>query len=114
MMKKLLFLGIWVIFAQLSQGQVMVGDVDINTLDIQYIEVHAAIGIGGVVRINYGQQPSGPFSNFDPLRDREENTFKNDIAALNYLYLNGWELFQPTFQKGDESAPSYLLQRRKE
>lgn len=113
-MKKLLLLAFLGILAHRGFSQVMVDDIDIETLDIQYMEVYGAVGLGGVVRVNYGQATPGPFANYGPLLDPEGKPYKNHIAALNYLYLKGWELYLPSIQKGDATAPSYLLQRRKD
>ena len=113
-MKKLIFLGFFLAMAICSRSQVMVNEVDINKLDIQYIEIYAASGIGGSVRINFGQTTSNLMSFFDPLVDpKDGKPFRNTIAALNFLYQNGWELVVPSIRSGDETAPSFLLQRRK-
>ncbi|MBK7335947.1 MAG: hypothetical protein IPJ00_07180 [Saprospirales bacterium] len=50
---------------------------------------------------------------FDPFIDpRDSKPFRNSVAALNYLYQNGWELMAPSIRSGDEEQPSYMLHRR--
>ncbi|MBK7335948.1 MAG: hypothetical protein IPJ00_07185 [Saprospirales bacterium] len=46
-MKKLVLSAILLAAATFSYAQVMVNGVDINKLDIQYIEIYAASGLGG-------------------------------------------------------------------
>ena len=115
-MKKLMLSGIlFLTLVCVSHAQVKVGEVDINQLGIQYIEIYAASGIGASVRINYGQNDSNLMFYFDPLIDpKDGKPFRNTIAALNFLYQNGWELVIPSIRSGDETAPSFLLQRRKQ
>jgi len=112
-MKHLLLACFFLGFAWSANTQVMVDSVDINKLDIQYIELYAASGIGSSVRINYGQADNKIMIYFDPLIDPQtEKPFRNTIAALNFLYRNGWELVLPSFRSGDEEQPTYMLQRR--
>ena len=113
-MKKLLLSAFFLLaITSFSRSQVMVDSVDINKLNIQYIEIYSASSIGGSVRINYGQTDSGLTFNFDALVDPESGKpFRNNIAALNFLYKNGWELIVPKVKTGDEAVASFLLQRR--
>ncbi|MBK6903763.1 MAG: hypothetical protein IPH04_13410 [Saprospirales bacterium] len=112
-MKKLVLSAILLAAATFSYAQVMVNGVDINKLDIQYIEIYAASGLGASVRINYGQATTNIMTFFDPFIDpRDSKPFRNSVAALNYLYQNGWELMAPSIRSGDEEQPSYMLHRR--
>lgn len=112
-MKHLLLTGFFLAIACLSYSQVMVDSVDINKLDIQYIELYAASSLGTSVRINYGQSDTKLMTFFDPLIDpTTQKPFRNTIAALNFLYRNGWELVLPSFAMGDGEHPTYMLQRR--
>ncbi|MFZ2898788.1 MAG: hypothetical protein WA004_09215 [Saprospiraceae bacterium] len=113
-MKKLIFCCLLITAAGLSQAQVMVNGVNINDLGIHYIEIYGANGIGGNVRINYGQRNTNIWINFDPLTDPEGQPFRNTISALNYLHKNGWELVLPASQWGDEEVNTYLLRKREE
>lgn len=111
-MKKLWFLGLFISFSFLTHGQVIVNGVNINDLDIQYIEMHAPVGLGGQVRINYGQVNSNLWTNFDPLTDPAGAPFRNTIAALNFLYQNGWDLVPPVTRWGQDEVSTYLLRKK--
>lgn len=112
-MKKLIFCCLLLGAAGLAQAQVMVNGVNINDLDIHYIEIYGATGLNNV-RINYGQSNTTAWFNFDPLPDPEGKPFRNTISALNFLHKNGWELVLPASQWGNDEVSTYLLKRREE
>jgi hypothetical protein len=112
-MKKLIFCCLLVAAAGLAQAQVIVNGVNINDLDIHYIEIYGATGLNSV-RINYGQSNTSVWIQFDPLTDAEGQPFRNTISALNFLHKNGWELVLPANQWGDDEVNTYLLRRREE
>jgi len=113
-MKKLLLFALFAGLSQFAFSQVMVNDVDINELDIQYIEVQHGEGIPGLVRINYGQEPTTVFNIFDPLVNTEGKPFRNHVAALNFLYNQGWELILTGDLRGNDEAPAFIMQRREQ
>ena len=111
-MKNIVLFCFFQLLALAGYSQVMVDSTDINQLDIQYIEIYHSGSVLMPVPINYGQNPTGLMSNFEVLRDENGESFRNSIAALNFLYRNGWELVLPSAPAGEDGPSTYLLRRR--
>jgi len=98
-------------------SQVTVNDVDINKLDIEYCEVVAKAAMFStkvVVVIDYGQKFSWKVQTIKG-KDGKDMKFNSVIAALNFMYKNGWDYlnnFAVTTKDG--SVYHYLLRKKDE
>jgi hypothetical protein len=96
-----------------ATGQIIVGSVNINNLDIQYIEMLGYNRPSNAASIwldfgqNYDPGRSGEF--LKPINDQERVRFRSLLDALNYFYKNGWELVQ-AYAVGE--FHHYVLQRK--
>ena len=96
-MKKAILITAIVISGMLVQAQeksVIVGDVNINELEIQYIELvgaQKALGKDLSISIDFGQRHN--IWKGTPIKDKngEMIEFTSVVIAINYLVDNGWE-----------------------
>jgi hypothetical protein len=111
-MKNLVMLCLIMALSFTSRAQVVVGGVDINALDIYYIEIAQIGGPLGTVRINYGQQNATLWIKREVLSDEMGQPFRNVLAAFNFLYRNGWELMPQVALKAQGEVETYMFRRR--
>ncbi len=93
----LFFTVVILVIASLNQcrAQVYVNGIDINTLDIEYIEmVVTDMGMfkkNIVVSIDYGQKVKSGDQVIIADKDNKPVNFESNMGALNFLAKNGWE-----------------------
>ncbi|WP_240543432.1 hypothetical protein [Spirosoma foliorum] len=102
-----------------AQAQLIVGGVNIDTLNIQYIELigYKRSSLETSVWIDFGRGFDGyKASEFlKPINNHQSVRFFSIVEALNYVYKNGWELVTID---GTSTVPSstvyhrYILRRR--
>jgi hypothetical protein len=101
-----------------ANAQIIVGSTNIDSLDIQYIEVFGQnrSTYQASIWVDFGRgyelSKAGEF--LKPINDHERVRFKSVVDALNYFYKNGWEVIQ-SYAAGDYQRGEYLhhvLQRR--
>ena len=115
-MRKLFLAGIFMLFAYTGNSQVIVNEVNINDLDIQYVELVGRSKLNPTkikVIVDYGQ----PFSfKSQAIRGAagEKAAFNSMIDAMNFMDANGWE-FVSTYVIATETeiTTHYILQRSK-
>ena len=98
-------------------SQVTVDDVDINKLDIKYCEVVAKAAMFSmkvVVFIDYGQDFSWKAQTIKG-SDGKDMQFNSVIAALNFMYKNGWD-YSNNFVVTDKNGSiyHYLLKKKEQ
>lgn len=96
-------------------SQVTVDNVDINKLDIKFCELvakSALFSMKVVVVIDYGQDFSWKVQTIKGT-DGKDMKFNSVIAALNFMYLNGWD-YANNFVVSDKdgSVYHYLLKKK--
>ncbi|MBD3635759.1 MAG: hypothetical protein HUJ25_00335 [Crocinitomicaceae bacterium] len=117
-MKKVLLVRVWGVIGFNANSQVMVNDVNINELDVKYIELvgQRAFGWGKIkVTIDYGQE----MKLFKPpvikSADGTNAKFNSMIGALNFMEANGWELVEvmvfPGRTADEDNEVRYLLRK---
>ncbi|GAB4020460.1 hypothetical protein [Spirosoma koreense] len=121
MKKAVLLLVVWLWVLPFTKAQVVVGGVDVNKLDIQYIRLMGYDKLTGVMKtsseavvwLDIGQGIDFRKSNefLKPVNDQEPVRFRSVTEVLNYLYKNGWELIEQ-YQLDPNSFHYYILQRR--
>ena len=102
-------------FASVGNTQVVVNEVNINEMDIQYVELIGKSKLNPTkikVIVDYGQ----PFSfKSQAIRGAEGNkaAFNSMIDALNFMDANGWE-FVSTYviTTTSEITTHYILQKK--
>jgi len=112
-MKKLI-LPFLLFLSTISFGQIFVGNSDINSRPLQYIEIWdkpiKSIGKSYAL-VDYGQKvdeenkASWRISN----RNGGPIEFNGIVDVLNYMYRNGWEIVH---NKSTDGYESYLMKRR--
>lgn len=105
----------WLVGAGAAKAQIRVGSINIDSLDIQYIEL---IGFNrstweASVWIDFGRNYTTTKSSefLKPVNDHEGVRFASVVEALNYIYKNGWELVN-VYIPSPDSPRHYVLQRR--
>ncbi|PHS63950.1 MAG: hypothetical protein COB12_08810 [Flavobacterium sp.] len=99
-MKKIILLFSILFITQFSYSQVFVEDVDINELDIKYIQLigvnTSMFGVKFKVFVDYGQKAK--MMKADGIKDSEGETkkFNTMIDALNFMHSNGWKYINYT------------------
>ena len=114
-MKKFLFLTAFAFAGFGANAQVVVNDVDINKMDIKYVELVGRAKINPTkikVIIDYGQ----PFSfKSQAIRGAEGNkaAFNSMIDALNFMDANGWS-YVSNYVINDDGiiTTRYILEKR--
>lgn len=116
-MKKLLLVLAVALFSKVSYSQVFVEDVNINDLDIKYIQLvgynTSMFGKKMEVMVDYGQKAK--FMKADGIKDSngEKIKFNSMIHALNFMKSNGWEFVNYTeAQVGRKVRFLYLLKKK--
>ena len=113
-MKKLVLVGILMMFAFVGNTQVVINDVNINEMDIKYVELVGRSKLNPTkikVIVDYGQ----PFSfKSQAIRGVQGNkaAFNSMIDALNFMEANGWEFVSNYVIKTDtEITTRYILRK---
>lgn len=114
-MKKLVLAAMLVMFAFAGKSQVIVNDVNINELDIKYVELVGRAKINPTkikVIVDYGQ----PFSfKSQAIRGAqgEKAAFNSMIDALNFMEANGWEFVSNyVVNNAGEITTRYILKKK--
>lgn len=102
-------------FAFVGNTQVVVNEVNINELDIQFVELVGRAKLNPTkikVIVDYGQ----PFSfKSQAIRGAEGNkaAFNSMIDALNFMEANGWEFVSNyVVMSGAEVTTRYILRKK--
>lgn len=118
-MKKLFLLGALAFVGFNANSQVIVNDVDVNQMDVKYVELvgQRAFGFGKVkVIVDYGQEMKLFQSQKIKSADGTNAKFNSMVDALNFMDANGWELVQamvfPGRSADEQNEVRYLLQKR--
>lgn len=99
-------------------AQVYVNDVDINKLDIKYLEIVAQqkfLSEKVKITVDYGQSRKGLWK--CKIKDKNGKTisFQCVIDALNFMYKNGWEYMDiKSISHEERNVYHYLLKKMKE
>ncbi len=118
-MYKLLFLFLTMSLSLALQAQVIVDDVDVNSLEhVKYVELlgqQKFLSFKIIVNLDYGQD----FKLFRPQRikgfDGRNMSFNSMIDALNFMEANGWEYVDNYVARTDDAnIIHYILRRRKD
>jgi hypothetical protein len=114
-MKKLMLAVMLMVFAIGAKAQVIVNEVNINEMDIKYVELVGRAKLNPTkikVILDYGQ----PFSfKSQAIRGAEGNkaAFNSMIDALNFMEANGWEFVSNyVIMSGTEVTTRYILRKR--
>lgn len=95
-----------------AKARITVGGVNVDSLDIQYIEIlgQNRSNFEASIWVDFGRgyelTRAGEF--LKPTNDHERVRFKSFVDALNYFYKNGWEVIQ-AYAAADYQH--YVLQR---
>ena len=123
-MKNLLITCVIICFGATSaMAQIYVNGKDINSMDIQYIEIEIetfSLRAESRVLVDYGQEIRTMGFKYAIVTDKrgsdETLLFYSKVEALNWFYKNGWEIKQAFNQRtgGDVSNNDiiYLMQRK--
>ena len=114
-MKKLLLVAILAFVGFNANSQVIVDDVNINDLDIKYVELvgRNKIGFGKIkVIVDYGQPLKIFTSQAIRAADGTKAAFNSMIDALNFMEANGWEFVSNYVVPGpEENEVRYILRK---
>ncbi|MEO9532278.1 MAG: hypothetical protein ABJG68_11240 [Crocinitomicaceae bacterium] len=118
-MKKLILLAAFAVMSLGANAQVMVDDVDINQMDVKYIELvgQRAFGWGKIkVTIDYGQEMKLFKQPLIKSADGTNAKFNSMVGALNFMEANGWDLVEVMVFSGrstdEDNEVRYLLTKR--
>jgi hypothetical protein len=98
--------------------QVIVDDVDINKLDIEYCQVvgqRKFLSTKVKVTVDYGQPRADIWESKIKDKDGKTISFRGMMDALNFMYQNGWEyvgMFIITHN--DDNVYHFLLRKKKD
>ena len=117
-MKKLYFAVILVFSFQLIQAQ-FIGDTEITDIQEQYLLVKvfnnlSINNIGFTASVEYEPKTMDGFRRLSNLRESpggELVSFQSKMAAINFFYEKGYELFQ-VLSDEEGNAQSFILQRK--
>jgi len=119
-MKKLFLLAAFAVMSLGANAQVMVDDVNVNEMDVKYIELvgQRAFGWGKIkVTIDYGQEMKLFKQPLIKSADGTNAKFNSMLGALNFMDANGWDLVEVMVFPGrtgdEENEVRYLLTKRK-
>jgi len=95
-----------------------VNGVAVKDFTVEYIEIaeYPSTGISIRIAVDYGQKGKLWSNAESVLTDNEGKHmyFNSMIAALNFMYQNGYELVNTyTLKSGDDLIPRYVLKRKK-
>lgn len=114
-MKRIVLAAMLVMLAFGGKSQVIVNDVNINDLDIKYVELVGRSKINPTkikVIVDYGQ----PFTfKSQAIRGAqgEKAAFNSMIDALNFMEANGWEFVSNyVVNNAGEVTTRYILRKR--
>ncbi len=115
-MKKLLAVLALGLFSFNSSAQVIVDEVDINELDLKYVELVGQTRFINLTKIkvfvDYGQDFSWRQQTIEDVNGTR-SSFNSMVDALNFMYENGWEFVSNYHIDNDGSLTyHYILQRR--
>jgi hypothetical protein len=115
-MKKLFLAAMLVMLAFTGQSQVIVDEVNINDLDVKYIELvgRNKIGFGKIkIVVDFGQELKIFKSQAIRSADGTKAAFNSMIDGLNFMEANGWEFVSNyVVQSAEENEIRYILRRR--
>lgn len=117
-LKQFLFLPLLLlIFAKPSQAQIFVEEVDINALDINYVQIvgfnKAIFQQKIIVTVDYGQKTKIFETQLIKDASGEQKIFNSMMDALNFMEANGWEYINNTeYSVGNARVSHFLLKRR--
>jgi|LakMenEpi03Aug12_release.lakeMendotaPanAssembly.Ray.scaffolds.fasta_scaffold1330191_2 hypothetical protein len=118
-MKKIIFSLSLLMLSLTSKSQIMVNNVDITNLNVQYIQLVGASRILNinevVINVDYGQDLkwNSPVQTIKG-PDGKNMSFESMIDALNYFDANGYDFVsRETVTVGQQNVYHYLLKRRK-
>jgi len=113
-MKKLVLAAMLAMFSLVGSAQVIVNEVNINELDVKYVELVGRAKLNPTkikVIVDYGQ----PFSfKSQAIRGAqgEKAAFNSMIDALNFMEANGWEFVSNyVIMSGTEVTTRYILKK---
>lgn len=114
-MKKLVLVAMLMMYALVGNTQVIINGVNINDLDIEYVELVGRSKLNPTkikVIVDYGQ----PFSfKSQAIRGAEGDkaAFNSMIDALNFMNANGWEFVSNYVIKTEtEITTRYILRKK--
>jgi hypothetical protein len=115
-MKKLIVALALGMFSFGGNAQVIVDGVDINDLDLQYVELVGQTRFISLTKIkvfvDYGQDFSWRQQTIED-ESGERSSFNSMVDALNFMYSNGWEFVSNYHIDNDGSLTyHYILQRQ--
>jgi hypothetical protein len=101
-----------------GQSQVIVDGVDVNDLDIQYVDLVGRARFLSLTKIkvfvDYGQDFSWRQQTIEDASG-ERTSFNSMTDALNFMYKNGWEFVSNYHIDNDgELTYHYILKRQEE
>ena len=115
-MKKLFLAAMLVMLAFTGQSQVIVDEVNINDLDVKYIELvgRNKIGFGKIkIVVDFGQELKIFKSQAIRSADGTKAAFNSMIDGLNFMEANGWEFVSNyVVESAEEVEIRYILRRR--
>ena len=118
-MRKIIILFALIITGFSGYTQVIVDDINVNDLDIQYVELRARqkfLSTKVIVNVDYGQKFRLFVEQSIRSKDGKKLPFNSVIHALNFMDQNGWEYVSNIIyaDKDGNTLYHYLLQRKKE
>lgn len=113
----LLFPLLLLAFVTSSQAQIFVEEVDINALDLSYVQIvgfnKALFQQKVIVTVDYGQKTKIFESQLIKDASGQQKIFNSMIDALNFMEANGWEYVNNTeYSVGNARVSHFLLKRR--
>lgn len=114
-MRKLFIMAAFVMIAFAGKSQVIVDEVNVNDLDIKYVELvgRNKIGFGKIkIIVDYGQELKIFKSQAIRSADGTKAAFNSMIDGLNFMEANGWEFVSNyVVQSAEENTVRYILRR---
>lgn len=116
-LKLLFFPFLLLTFITSTQAQVYVEEVDINALDINYVQIvgfnKAIFQQKVIITVDYGQKTKIFESQLIKDANGQQKIFNSMIDALNFMEANGWEYVNNTeYSVGNSRVSHFLLKRR--
>ncbi len=113
-MKKLVLAAMLAMFSLVGNSQVIVEEVNINDLDIQYVELVGrgkALSLKMKIIVDYGQEFSFK-SQAIRSASGQKAAFNSMIDALNFMEANGWDFVSNYVVVSDASTTTrYILKK---
>ena len=114
-MKKFFLVAILALIGFSANSQVIVNDVNINELDIKYVELVGQAKLNPTkikVIVDYGQKFSFKSQAIRGVQG-EKAAFNSMIDALNFMEANGWEFVSNYVVKNGETVTTRYILRKK-